>query len=112
MLRAVVSCLLSVSKSVTTFKKFGVNEFAGGLLLSRRPCVVRASTTRHEWPTTAGPTAATLGSIQTASRHPGPWDTLGLVGARAGLNRARPHAHTPAGMHRARAVLRRLDSVS
>ena len=63
------SCLLSVSKSVTTFKKFVVNEFAGGLLLSR---VVSASSERQQPGTsavadhTAGPTAATLGSIQTA----------------------------------------------
>ena len=54
---------------------------------------------------TAGPTAATLGSIQTASRHPGlgtPW-ALWEGGAEPGTP-ARRTVHVP--------FLRRLDSVS
>ena len=80
MLPAVVSCLLSVSKSVTTFKKFGVNEFAGGLLLSRRPCVRQQPGTRvadHGRPHSSHPRQHP-DCIQT----PRPWDTLGLVGGR------------------------------
>ena len=80
-----------------------MNEFAGACY-SR---VVRASVyyQAREWPTTAGPTAATLSSIQTASRHPGlgtPW-ALWEGGAEPGTP-ARRTVHVP--------FLRRLDSVS
>ena len=139
MLPVIASCLLSVSRLLQLSRSFGVKievaavaEYPQNLAticnwppsltgLPPEACYSRVVSASSEVSVnnqarvadhTAGPTAATLGSIQTASRHPGPWDTLGLVGARAGLNRARPHAHTPAGMHRARAVLRRLDSVS
>ena len=132
MLPVIASCLLSVSRLLQLSRSFGVKielvavaEYPQNLAticnwppsltwLSPEACAATlASSVRRQSVNnqarvadhTAGPTAATLGSIQTASRHPGlgtPW-ALWEGGAEPGTP-ARRTVHV--------LFLRRLDSVS